>query len=347
LQDLGACEEKIGVNMPEFVLNAEMKLAPDVFADSLKKSPTRDGWGKALLELGRENEKIVALTADLSGSVRTEWFEKEFPNRFFNCGVAEQNMASVAAGLALEGKVVFFSSFAVFSPGRNWDQIRVNIAYNNLNVKFSGAHAGITTGPDGATHEALEDIAIMRVLPNVKVLVPADSVEAGKAAKAATRMPGPVYIRLGREKIPEFTSANTPFEIGKINVLKNGADVAIIACGIEVFQSLIAAKKLAEKGIDAAVLNCHTIKPIDVKTICAYAKKCGAVVVAQEHQINGGLASAVCESLCENNCVVPLVRIGMQDKFGESGEGMQLLAHYKMDANAIVDACKKVIEKKK
>lgn len=256
-------------------------------------------------------------------------------------------MASVAAGLALEGKIVFFSSFAVFSPGRNWDQIRVNIAYNNLNVKFSGAHAGITTGPDGATHQALEDIAIMRVLPNICVLVPSDGKEAYKAAIAAAKREGPVYIRLGREKIPEFTGDKTPFEIGKINVLKEGKDVAIIACGIEVFEALKAAKTLLEEGIDAAVLNCHTIKPLDAKTIERYAKKCGCFVVAEEHQVNGGLAGAVCEAICEMGCAVPVERIGMKDKFGESGEGMHLLSYFGMDAKAIVEACKKAALTKK
>jgi transketolase len=247
----------------------------------------------------------------------------------------------------MEGKIVFFSSFAVFSPGRNWDQIRVNIAYNNLNVKFSGAHAGITTGPDGATHQALEDIAIMRVLPNMCVLVPSDGKEAYKAAVAAAGRSGPVYIRLGREKIPEFTTDNTPFEIGKINVLKDGSDVAIIACGIEVFEALKAAKALLEEGIDAAVLNCHTIKPLDAGAIEKYAKKSGCLVVAEEHQVSGGLSGAVCEAICEKGCAVPVERIGMKDSFGESGEGMQLLAHFGMDAKAIVEACKKAVSSKK
>ncbi|MFH1306339.1 MAG: transketolase C-terminal domain-containing protein [Candidatus Micrarchaeota archaeon] len=323
-----------------------MSLAQDVFSAELKKSGTRDGWGKALMQLGKENENIVALSADLSGSVRTEWFEKEFPSRFFNCGVAEQNMAGVAAGLAMEGKTVFFSSFAVFSPGRNWDMIRVCVAYNNLNVKFSGAHAGITTGADGATHQALEDIAIMRVVPNICVLVPADENEAYKAAYVAAERKGPVYIRVGREKVPNFTTDATPFEIGKINLLKDGKDVAIIACGIEVFEALKAGKMLAENGIDAAILNCHTIKPIDRKTIIEYAEKCGCVVVAEEHQINGGLAGAVCEVLCEEGVGAPVARVGVKDKFGESGKGMELLKKYEMDADGIVKAAGEVIKKK-
>ncbi|PIT84892.1 transketolase [Candidatus Micrarchaeota archaeon CG10_big_fil_rev_8_21_14_0_10_45_29] len=322
-----------------------MNLETDIFSLQIKKAPTRDGWGKALLDLGKKNKNIVALTADLSGSVRTNWFEKEFPQRFFNCGVAEQNMASVASGLALEGKIVFFSSFAVFSPGRNWDQIRVGIAYNNLNVKFSGAHAGITTGPDGATHQALEDIAIMRVLPNVCVLVPCDERESYKCAQAAAARAGPVYIRLGREKLPVFTGESTPFEIGKINVLKEGADVCIVACGVEVFEALKAAKDLAEEGIDAAVLNCHTISPIDKKTIVEYASKCGCMVTAEEHQVDGGMGSAVCEVLAEKK-PVPVVRVGMRG-FGESAKnGMELIKHFGLDAKGIAKACKEAIAKK-
>lgn len=329
-----------------FTFNPAMELEADPFGPQARKSPTRDGWGKALAELGRTDKSIVVLTADVSESVRTHWFEKEFPERFVQCGVAEQDMASVAAGLAMEGKTAFFSSYGVFSPGRNWDQIRVNIAYNNLNVKFSGAHAGITVGPDGATHQALEDIAIMRVLPNVCVICPSDEKEAGKAAKAAAVRKGPVYIRLGREKTPVFTTDATPFEIGRINVLADGSDVAIVACGVPVFEALKAAKKLADEGISAAVLNCHTIKPIDKKTLAQYAKKCRCIVTAEEHQINGGLGGAVAEVLAEEH-PVPIVRVGMPDEFGESGDGLQLLAHFGMDSVAIERAAKAVMEKKK
>ncbi|VVB57079.1 1-deoxy-D-xylulose-5-phosphate synthase [uncultured archaeon] len=327
-----------------FALNPSMKLA-DPFAPDAKKAPTRDGWGQALAEMGTENKQLVVLSADVSESVRTHWFEKEFPSRFVQCGVAEQNMASVAAGLAMEGKIAFFSAYGVFSPGRNWDQIRVNIAYNNLNVKFSGAHAGITVGPDGATHQAMEDIALMRVLPNVCVLCPSDEKEANKAAKAAAARKGPVYIRLGREKTPVFTTDATPFEIGKINVLADGSDVAIVACGVPVFEALKAAKNLAASGVSAAVLNCHTIKPIDKKTLAQYAKKCGCVVTAEEHQITGGLGGAVCEALADE-CPVPVVRVGMPDQFGESGGGLELMKHFGMDAAGIEKAVKKAMEKK-
>lgn len=326
----------------EFKIKTQMNLNSELFSCECVREPTRDGWGRELARLGGEDERVVALTADLSSSVRTNWFEEKCPKRFFNCGVAEQNMASVAAGLALCGKIVYFSSFAAFSPGRNWDQIRVNIAYNNLDVKFSGAHAGITTGPDGATHQALEDVALMRALPNVAVIVPADSKQAEKAVRAAYVRKGPAYIRLGRENIPVFTTETTPFEIGKINVLKDGKDIAIIACGVEVYEALLAAKKLAEKGIDAAVLDCHTIKPLDSETISRYAKKCKMLAVCEEHQINGGLASAVCETVCEE-CPVPVLRIGIDDKFGESGNGPELLKEYGLDSDAIFRRCEKFI----
>ena len=330
----------------EFKLNEKMQLNKNLFDNECKKEPTRDGWGRGLEELGSKDENVVALTADLSGSVRTEWFEKKFANRFFNCGVAEQNMAGVAAGLALAGKIVFFSSFAVFSPGRNWDQIRVNIAYNNINVKFSGAHAGITTGPDGATHQALEDIALMRVLPNMTVVVPSDSIQAKKCVFSAYEKQGPVYIRLGRENIPIFNSEQTPFEIGKINVLKDGRDVAIVACGIEVYQALLAAKKLKDENIDAAVLDCHTIKPLDVNTVVEYAKKCKCIVVAEEHQIFGGLGGAICEELADKYPVI-VSRVAVKDTFGKSGNGMQLLQNFELDCDAICDACKKILDKKR
>jgi len=328
-----------------FATNPAMKLAPDLFAVEMAKNSNREGWGRALADMGDTNPNLAVLSADVSGSVCTNHFEKKFPSRFVQCGVAEQNMASVAAGMALEGKLVFFSAYGVFSPGRNWDQIRVNIAYNNLNVKFSGAHAGITVGPDGATHQAMEDIALMRVLPNVCVLCPSDEKQAYKAAVAAAARKGPVYIRLCREKFPIFTTDATPFEIGKINVLAEGKDVAIVTCGVLVHEALKAAKNLAAVGISAAVLDCHTIKPLDVNTLVTYAKKCGCVVSAEEHQINGGLGGAIAEALAEE-CPTPLVRVGMTDKFGESGSAAELLARYGMDAAAIEKASKSAIAKK-
>ncbi len=326
-----------------FELNAGAKLSGGIFSDKIAKEPTRDGWGRELVKLGEKYPNLVVLTGDVSPSVRTNWFEEKFPERFIDCGVAEQNMASVSAGLAMEGKLVFFSSYGTFSPGRNWDQIRVCVCMNKLNVKFSGAHAGITVGPDGATHQALEDIAIMRVLPNLVILNPCDSMEAGKAARTAAAHPGPVYIRLGRESTPLFTSDQTPFEIGKAIVLKDGGDVAIFATGILVHEALKAANKLAEEGIDAAVINHHTIKPLDEESVLHYAKKCGCVVTVEEHQISGGFGSAVCELLSEK-MPTPVVRVGMMDRYGESGRAYELLAKYGMDEKAIVAACKKAAE---
>ncbi|MFN3910253.1 MAG: transketolase family protein [Candidatus Anstonellaceae archaeon] len=328
----------------DFQLNPKMNLVENIFSSDIKSIPTRDGWGRALEELGGEDENICALTADLSGSVRTEWFEKKYPFRFFNCGVAEQNMASVAAGLALEGKNVFFSSFAVFSPGRNWDQIRVNIAYNNLNVKIIGAHAGITTGEDGATHQALEDIAIMQVLPNIKVIVPSDYYQTYLATKKAAKENGPIYIRVGREKTPSFTTLQTPFEIGKANVLKDGKDLAIFACGVEVYQALLAAKKLAQEEIDAAVIDFHTIKPLDEEVVLEYAKKCSKILVCQEHQKNGALFGAVCQTLAEKYPKAMVNAVAIEDKFGESGKGLELLKAYGLDWEGIYKKAKKLLE---
>jgi len=329
----------------EFTLEKSARLSPDTMTDAVKKEATRDGWGKELLRLGGENKNIVALSADLSGSVRTNWFEEKYPERFVQVGVAEQNMASVAAGLALEGKKVFFSSFAAFSPGRNWDQVRVCVVMNRLDVKFSGAHSGITVGQDGATHEALEDIALMRVLPGLTVLVPCDSNEAAKAARAAAQTKGPVYIRLGRENSPNFTTAGTPFEIGKAVAMKEGRDVAIFATGILVHEALKAAKKLADGGIDAAVINHHTIKPIDEKSIMHYAKKCGCIVTVEEHQITAGFGSAVCEVL-GGKMPTPVERVGMRDEWGESGPGYPLLEKHGMMAKDIIEAAKKAMGRK-
>jgi transketolase len=330
----------------KFELENGAKLSSEVFSDAAKKEPTRDGWGKALVAIGEKMQEVVVLTADVSPSVRTNWFEEKFPDRFIEIGIAEQNMASVAAGLAMEGKTVFFSSYGTFSPGRNWDQIRVSVVMNKLNVKFSGAHAGITVGPDGATHQALEDIALMRVLPGLVVLNPCDSIEAGKAAWAAAKMPGPVYIRLGRENSPIFTTDGTPFEVGKAVVMKDGADVAILATGILVHEALKAAKALSEEGIDAAVINHHTIKPLDEKSVLLYAGKCGAIVTAEEHQVTGGFGGAVSEVLSEK-MPTPVVRVGMQDRWGESGPGYALIEKYSMDAKAIAKAAKEAIAKKK
>ncbi|MDP7457278.1 MAG: transketolase C-terminal domain-containing protein, partial [Candidatus Woesearchaeota archaeon] len=229
--------------------------------------PTRDGMGKGLVELGKTNKNVVALCCDLTDSTRIGWFKEKFPKRYVQVGVQEQNMMGIGAGMALEGKIPFVSSYAVFSPGRNWDQLRVSVCYGDANVKIIGAHAGISVGPDGATHQALEDVAITRVLPNLTVLVPADSSQAFKATLASVDISGPVYLRIGRDKFPNFTTDKTPFTVGKADIYRDGKDVAIVACGVMVYEALLAAEELEKKGIDAMVVNNHTIKPIDEKTL--------------------------------------------------------------------------------
>ncbi len=326
-------------------LNTKMKLNAKLFQD-VEKVPSRDGYGKGLVELGEKNKDVVVLCADLTESTRSNWFKEKFPDRFIEVGVAEQNMMGIAAGLALSGKTPFVSSYAVFSPGRNWDQLRVSVCYTKANVKIGGMHAGISVGPDGATHQALEDISITRVLPNLTVVVPCDWIQGKKTTIAAGNATGPHYLRFGREKVPVVTTENTPFEIGVADVYVEGNDVALIACGAMVYEALIAAKQLQEKyNISATVVNCHTIKPIDTKTITAVAKKCGAVITVEEHQVNGGLGSAVAEVLGENY-PVPLKRIGMLDTFGESGTPDELFKKYKMNSNEIVKQAMEIVKKK-
>jgi transketolase len=309
------------------------------------KGGTRDGYGEALLELGEGDKNIVALSADLAESTRVHLFAKKFPERFFQVGVAEQNMAAVSAGLAYAGKTAFASSFGVFSPGRNWDFIRTAICYANADVKIASTHTGLTVGEDGATHQALEDIAITRVLPNMKVVVPCDCLEAKKATFVIAREKGPFYLRLGREKLPIATTEQTPFSIGKIETFRDGSDIAIVACGSLVYESLLAAEELAKEGIDARVLNCHTIKPLDSKAIEAAARDCGLIVTAEEHQIIGGLGGAVAEVLGET-CPVPMARVGMRDSFGESGTGLELLNKYKLNKAGVIEAAKSLISRK-
>jgi transketolase len=305
----------------------------------------RDGFGEGLVELGKHNQDVVALTADLVESTRVQAFAEAYPERFIEVGVAEQNMAGIAAGLSFTGKVPFFASYAVFSPGRNWDQIRVSICYSKANVKIVGAHAGISVGPDGATHQALEDIAITRVLPNMTVVVPTDSIEAKKATIAIAKHIGPCYIRFGREKTPVITTKETPFHLGKALHILNGDDVMIIANGQMVARALLAAKKL-ENRLSVGVMNMHTVKPLDQNAVIAAAKDIGAIVVAEEHQINGGLGGAIAEVLAEH-CPVPMARVGINDTFGESGEPNILMEHYGLGVDDIVKAVEKVVERKK
>ena len=306
---------------------------------------TRDAYGEALAELGAVNENIVVLEADLSKSTKTCDFKKVYPERFINVGIAEQNMLGIAAGLAAAGKVPFASTFAVFATGRAYDQIRNSIAYPNLNVKIAATHAGLTVGEDGGSHQMLEDIALMRALPNMTVIVPADGIETKQAVQAAAAYEGPVYIRMGRPKVPVLFGDDYKFEIGKGVVLKEGTDVTLIGTGIMVSKAMEAAELLAAEGISAAVVNISTIKPLDVELIIAQAQKTGAVVTCEEHNIIGGLGSAVAEVLVENY-PVPMARVGAEDKFGESGLPDELLEKYGLTATNIVAKAKAVIAKK-
>lgn len=302
---------------------------------------TRAGLGEALLELSN-NEDVVVLTADLCASTKTGAFREKCPTRFFNVGVAEANMISVAAGLADVGKIPFATTFGVFAPGRSLDQIRVGIAYANLNVKIASTHCGIHTGADGASHQATEDIAIMRSLPNMTVIVPCDFVEAKKATLAAAKHIGPVYLRLGRNKIPIITDLGSPFEIGKAEVFRKGNDCTIIACGLHVHLALVAAEELAKMNIEVRVINCHTIKPIDKDLIIRAAKETGAIVTAEDHQVHGGLGSAVAEVLAENH-PVPMHFVGIRDRFGGSGKPEELFKEYSISSDDIVKAVKEVV----
>ncbi len=331
------------------MLNPDQKFNPQLensnSSAGIDHKATRDGFGEALLELGEQDERIVALTADLAESTRVLDFAQKFPNRFIECGVAEQNMMGVAAGLALAGKVPFAASYATFSPGRNWDQLRVSVCYSQANVKVVGAHSGVSVGPDGATHQALEDIAMTRVLPNLTVVQPLDCIEAAKATKSIAHINTPAYLRLTRDKTPILTTLESPFELGKANILKEGKDVAIIGCGPVLYNGIRAAIELEDENVNALVINCHTIKPIDAETIIWAAKLCKAVVTVEEHQVTGGLGSAVAEVLA-TNYPVPIEMIGMPDNFSESGTPEQLFDKYGMSAASIKQAVKEVLARK-
>lgn len=328
------------------MLNLKQKLNPNLAKSEIEQKPTRDGFGEALLELGEQDENIVALTGDLAESTRVLPFAEKFPDRFIECGVAEQNMMGVAAGLALAGKIPFAASYATFSPGRNWDQLRVSVCYSKANVKIIGAHSGVSVGPDGATHQALEDIAITRVLPNLTVIQPCDANEAAKATTAIAHAMGPHYLRLTREKSPLITTQESPFQIGKANVLKEGKDVALIGCGPVLYNGIKAALDLEPGNIQVLVINCHTIKPLDEATIIWAAKLTGAVVTLEEHQVNGGLGSAVAECLAKNY-PVPQEFVAMPDTFGESGAPAELWEKYGLGTESIKQAIQKVINRKK
>jgi len=329
------------------MLNPEAKLSEKIFAEDVPMKPTRDGYGEGLLLAGEENPNVVALTADLTESTRVDAFAKKFPERFFECGVAEQNMATIAAGLGVSGKIPFISSFATFSPGRNWEQIRTTIAYNDSNVKIAGHHAGISVGPDGATHQATEDIAIMRTLPNMKVFVPCDAIEARKATVAAAHIWGSVYLRFAREKSPVMTTEKTPFTPGKAEIFweSKRPQVLIIGCGGLLYNALLAVRELQKEKIGTMVLNSHTIKPLDEKKIVGLAEKIGAVVTVEEHQVAGGLGGAVAEVLAKH-APTPVEFVGIHDTFGESGPPSQLIERYGMGMKDIIHAVKKVLRRK-
>jgi transketolase len=329
------------------MLNQEVKLNPKLFDADVEKKAIRDGYGAGLVIAGEENQSVVVLCADLSESTRSHLFKEKFPERFFEIGVAEQNMAAIAAGLGISGKIAFISSYATFSPGRNWEQIRTTACYNDSNVKIAGHHAGLMTGPDGATHEATEDIAIMRVLPCMRIFVPCDAIEARKATIASAKMWGPVYLRFAREKSPIITTEDTPFIPGKAEIFwqSKKPQVAIFACGVLVHNALLAAKELEKEGIGTMVLNVHTIKPLDEKAIVEAVKKCGAVVTAEEHQITGGLGGAISELLAQR-LPTPIEFIGLQNVFGESGPPWELIKKYGMGVEDIKEAAKKAIKRK-
>jgi len=331
------------------MINSSQKLNPNLFDKKVEQVPIRNGFGEGLLEAGEKNPQVVGLCADLTESTKMNLFAKKFPERFVQVGVAEQNLASVASGMSAMGKIPFISSYAMFSPGRNWEQIRTTICYNDRPVIIAGSHAGVSVGPDGGTHQAIEDIAITRVIPNMVVFSPCDHIEAKKITLASAELGKPAYIRLAREKTPVITTVDSPFEVGKGQLLYgeeySRADVGIVATGALVYRALKTAEQLKGEGINAKVLNISTIKPLDNDAVINIAKTCGAIVSVEEHQITGGLGSAVAECLSQNY-PTPQEFIGVKDLFGQSGKQDELIEHYEMDEKSILSACKKVIGRK-
>lgn len=328
------------------MLNPELKLNTKMFDKGVEQIPIRQGFGEGLLAAGEKNPQVVGLCADLTESTKMNLFSEKFPNRFIQMGVAEQNMASVASGLAAMGKIPFISSYAMFSPGRNWEQIRTTICYNDRPVKIAGSHAGISVGPDGGTHQAIEDIALTRVIPRMIVISPCDAIEAKKATLASADTGTPVYIRLAREKTPVMTTEETPFQIGKAEIfwISDMPKVGIIATGALLHRAILAAKELEEKGILVEVMNLSTIKPLDEETIIKFARKTGKIVTVEEHQIQGGMGSAVAECLAKN-FPVPMEFIGVDDLFGQSGTPDELIEHYGMDTKSIIKAVNKILKR--
>ncbi len=325
---------------------AAMHLVAYEQANVVPLEATRDGFGKGLVEAGRQNGDVIAICADLVESTRMDAFKAAYPHRYIEIGVAEQMLAAMAAGLAAVGKIPFIASYAMFDPGRSWEQIRTTIALNEVNVKIAGAHAGLSVGPDGATHQALEDIAIMRVIPNMTVVVPCDSVQAEKATVAVASRWGASYLRFGREKTAVVTTQDTPFRVGKAQVFRGGGDAAIIACGILVYDALRAADELAvEDGIQCRVINNHTIKPMDEHVIVRAAQDCGAVVTVEEHQVHAGMGSRVAEILALY-WPVPMEFVGVHDRFGQSGTAAELIQFYRLGSDAIKEAVRGAFRRK-
>ena len=324
---------------------AAMQLAPLDDPKTIKQVPTRNGFGEGLVQAGKSNPDVLAICADLSESTRMLAFKEACPDRYIEIGVSEQLLVALAGGLASTGKIPWIASYAMFNPGRSWEQVRTIVALNETNVKIAGAHAGVSVGPDGATHQAIEDIAIMRVLPHMTVVVPCDSIQTKKATLALTGMNGPAYLRFAREKSPVVTTDQTPFEIGRAQTFREGKDVAIIACGILLYNALIAARELAMDGIDCMVVNNHTVKPMDEAAIVEEADRCGAVVTVEEHQIHAGMGSAVAEVLAQQR-PVPVEFVGVRDQFGQSGEPAELIEHYGMGTTSIKEAARRVLRRK-
>lgn len=329
------------------MLNPDLHLNPKIFGADVEQSPTRQGYGEGLVIAGEKNPNVVVLTADLSESTRANLFEEKFPDRFFDCGVAEQNMAAIAAGLGVSGKIPFISSYATFSPGKNWETIRTTIIYNHSNVKIAGHHSGIMTGPDGATHQATEDIAITRCWPKMIVLDPCDSEEAKKATIKITEIEDPVYIRFTRDKTPIMTTSETPFELGKIQTfwVSDAPQAVIYATGYMLYYALLAAKELEQEGIQTLVGNVAAIKPLDEKTVLEHAHKTRAIVTVEDHQVDGGMGSAIAEFLAKNH-PTPMEFVGLQNTFAQSGKPAELIEKYNMGKDAIKSAVHKILSRK-
>ncbi len=332
------------------MLNKKLKLNPKIFNPDVEKKGTRQGFGDALVELGLKNPDVMVLTADLAESTKVNLFAEKYPERFIEVGVAEQNMAGVASGIATMGKIPFMTSYGIFSPGRNWEQIRTTICYNREPVKIIGSHGGISVGADGGSHQALEDIALMRVLPNMTVICPSDYFEAKKATLACAKTKDPTYIRLSRIDTPSITERDNPFEIGKAEIFftpdEGKADVGIIATGPILYEAIMSAHQLEKEGIKIKVMNLSTIKPLDKWSISLLAKETGAIVTVEDHQIAGGMGSAVAEYLAESN-PTPIEYVGVNDSFGQSGRPEELYKHYHLTSDDISEKVKKVLDRKK